>query len=79
MRQCLSAYHAQTEAFLTEHQDRRALVFQPTDRPHRNVIERLWRLMRGPMTKNHGYDRLTELVEAVVEWLETLPFSKFCS
>jgi hypothetical protein len=67
------------EAFLTEHQDRLGLVFQPTYSPHLNLIERLWRLMRDQMTRNQWYDSLKELAEAIVEWLEKLPFSKFCS
>lgn len=67
------------EPFLTQHQDRLALVFQPTYSPHLNLIERLWRLMRGQMTKDQFYACLKELAEAVVEWLEKLPFSQFCS
>ena len=65
--------------FLTQHQNRLALVFQPTYSPHCNLIERLWRLMRGQMTHNQFYDSLKELAEAVVEWLEKLPFAQFCS
>ena len=65
--------------FLTQHQDRLALVFQPTYSPHCNLIERLWRLMRVQMTHNQFYHSLKELADAVVEWLEKLPFSKFCS
>jgi transposase len=67
------------EAFFQQHQDRLALVFQPTYSPHLNLIERLWRLMRGQMTRNQCYDSLKDLAEAIVEWLEKLPFSKFCS
>lgn len=67
------------EPFLTQHQDRLALVFQPTYSPHCNLIERLWRLMRGQMTKNYFYQSLKELADAVVEWLEKLPFQQFCS
>ena len=55
------------------------LVFLPTYSPHLNLIERLWRLMRGQMTKNQFYDSLKELCEAIVDWLLKLPFSKFCS
>lgn len=69
----------QLEPFLTQHQDRLALVFQPTYSPHLNLIERLWRLMRGQMTRNQFYQSLKELAEAVVEWLEKLPFAQFCS
>jgi hypothetical protein len=67
------------DAFLEEHRDRLALVFQPTYSPHLNLIERLWRLMRGQMTRNQFYQSLKELAEAVVDWLEKLPFSQFCS
>ena len=69
----------QLDAFLAEHRDRLAFVFQPTYSPHLNLIERLWRLMRGQMTKNQFYDSLKDLAEAIVEWLEKLPFSQFCS
>jgi hypothetical protein len=69
----------QLDAFLTQHQDRLELVFQPTYSPHLNLIERLWRLMRGHMTRNQFYETLKELAEAIVEWLEKLPFSKLCS
>lgn len=47
--------------------------------PHVNLIERLWRLMRGQMTRNQFYTSLKELAEAIVEWLEKLPFKQFCS
>jgi putative transposase len=67
------------DEFLEVHQARLALVFQPTYSPHLNLIERLWRVMRGQMTRNHFYGSLKELAEAVVEWLERLPFSQFCS
>ena len=66
-------------AFLAQHQDRLGLVFQPTYSPHLNLIERLWRVMRGQMTRNQFYESLKELAEAIVEWLEKLPFPKFCS
>jgi hypothetical protein len=69
----------QLDAFLTAQHDRLAFVFQPTYSPHLNLIERLWRLMRGHMTKNQFYASLKELAEAVVAWLEKLPFSQFCS
>ncbi len=67
------------DEFFSQHQDRLKLVFQPTYSPHLNLIERLWRLMRGQMTKNQFYESLKELAEAVVEWFEKLPFAKFCS
>lgn len=67
------------EEFLAQYQDRLGLVFQPTSRPHLNLIERLWRLMRGQMTRNQFYASLKELAKAIVEWLEKLPLSQFCS
>nr|MBC8235974.1 transposase [bacterium] len=63
---------------LQRHQDQIELVFLPTYSPHLNLIERLWRLMRGQMTKNQFYDTLKDLCEAVVDWLLKLPFAKFC-
>lgn len=69
----------QLDEFLACNKDRLGLVFQPTYSPHLNLIERLWRVMRGQMTRNQFYDSLKELAEAVVEWLEKLPFAKFCS
>lgn len=67
------------DEFLTQHQDRLKFVFQPTYSPHLNLIERLWRVMRGQMTRNQFYANLKELAEAIVEWLEKLSFSQFCS
>lgn len=67
------------DAFLSQHQERLQLVFQPTYSPHLNLIERLWRLMRGQVTKNQFYENLSVLADAVVEWFEKLPFAKFCS
>jgi transposase len=69
----------QLDEFWTRYQDRLSPVFQPTYSPHLNLIERLWRLMRGQMTRNQFYQSLKELAETIVEWLEKLPFSTFCS
>jgi len=65
--------------FRTQYKDTFEFVFLPTYSPHLNLIERLWRLMRGQMTKNRFYASLKNLCEAVVDWFEKLPFSKFCS
>jgi hypothetical protein len=43
------------------------------------TIERLWRLLRSQVTRNHFFDSLTDLAEAAVLWLERLPFAQFCS
>jgi transposase len=55
------------------------MVFLPTYSPHLNLIERLWGLMRKYVTKNQFYPHLLILCEAVMQWLEKLPFSQFCS
>jgi len=69
----------QRAPFWEAHKDRLCPIFQPTDSPHVNLIERLWRLMRGQMTRTYFYQRLKELAEAIVEWLDKLPFKQFCS
>ncbi len=66
-------------AFAQRHQDRLELVFLPTYSPHLNLIERLWRLLRFQVTRNHFYDSLIALGEAAVQWLERLSFAQFCS
>lgn len=65
--------------FWEQHRDHLSLVSLPTYSPHLNLIERLWRVMRGQLLKNQFYSSLTELAKAVVEWLEIFPFSRFCS
>lgn len=67
------------DGFFQQYKDTIEPVFLPTYSPHLNLIERLWRLIRGQMTKNRFYASLKNLCEAVVDWLEKLPFSKFCS
>jgi hypothetical protein len=69
----------QLDPFWEAHHDRLCPIFQPTYSPHVNLIERLWRLMRGQMTKNQFYASLKELAEAIVEWLDKLSFRQFCS
>ncbi len=63
--------------FWEKHKGTMEPVFQPTYSPHVNLIERLWRFMRGQMTKNQFYDSLETLSKAVVEWLEKLSFAEF--
>ena len=67
------------EAFAEQHQDRLELVYLPTYSPHLNLIERLWRLMRSQVTRNHFFESLNDVAEAAVNWLNTLPFTQFCS
>ncbi len=70
---------AAIETFACQHQARLELVYLPTYSPHLNLIERLWRFLRGQMTRNHFYDSLIALVEATIAWLEQLPLAQFCS
>ena len=65
--------------FWQRHQHRLCRIALPTYSPHLNLIERLWRVMRGQMIKNHFYLSLKDLAEAIVQWFETLPISRFCS
>lgn len=67
------------KAFIQEHQNRMELIYLPTYSPDLNLIERLWRVMRYQVTRNHFYDSLDSLAKAVSLWLEKYPFSKFCS
>jgi len=67
------------QPFLEANKDRLLVVFQPTYSPHLNLVERLWNFMRKHMTKDHFYDSITVLCEAIVEWLQNLPFERFCS
>jgi hypothetical protein len=64
---------------LSSNKNRLELVFLPTYSPHLNLIEKLWRFLRGQMTRNQFYYNLKALCEAVVQWLEKLPLAQFCS
>jgi transposase len=66
-------------SFAAAHRQQLELVYLPTYSPHLNHIERLWRLMRGKVTRNRFYESLTAVAEAAVQWLENLPFAQFCS
>jgi len=67
------------DSFREQYRHCMEFVFQPTYSPHLNLIEKLWWLLRKYVTKNQFYQHLIALCEAVVEWLEKLPFSQFCS
>ena len=67
------------EPFAQQNQHRLELVFLPTYSPHLNLIEILWRFMRGQVTRNHFFESLAAEAETVVNWLNKLPFSRFCS
>jgi len=70
---------AAIETFANQHQERLELVYLPTYSPHLNLIERLWRVMRSQVLRNRFFESLTAVSEAVVNWLENLPFAQFCS
>lgn len=67
------------DAFLEQYKNNLEFVFLPTYSPHLNLIDRLWRVMRGQVTRNQFYQNLLAQCEAVVDWLTKLPFSQFCS
>jgi len=67
------------EAYAEQQRDRLELVYRPTYSSHLNLIERLWRLMRSQATRNHFFESLNDVAEAAVNWLDTLPFTQFCS
>jgi len=67
------------DAFWEANKERIEPVFLPTYSPHLNFIERLWRLMGGEMPKNQFYESLPAECQAIVDWLEMLSFSQFCS
>ncbi len=67
------------DTFKEQNRDRMELVYPPTYSPNLNLIERLWRFMRGQVTRNQFYPTLKELCEAAADWLNRLPFSRFCS
>jgi transposase len=65
--------------FLRENKERFCLVPLPTYSPHLNLIERLWHYMRDKITRSQFYGTFTNLCEALVKWLQTLPFERFKS
>ena len=70
---------AKLDDFLTDHKDRLRLVPMPTYSPHLNLIERLWHLMRDQINRSYFFESFSELCEAVIGWLQRLPFSRFQS
>ncbi len=65
--------------FVQAHATRLELVYLPTYSPHLNLIERLWRYMRGQLTRNQFFASLPALAQAAVDWLNNVPFAQFCS
>ena len=46
------------------------LHFLPPYSPESNVIERLWKQLHDHVTRNHRYQNMTDLLTAVIEFLE---------
>lgn len=67
------------DEFYAQNKHRLEMVFLPTYSPHLNLIERLWRLMRGQVTRNNFFETLNALAKTVANWFEKLSFSQFCS
>jgi hypothetical protein len=67
------------DSFLLQNQERLCFVPLPTYSPNLNLIERLWHYMRDNLTRSHFYKTFVDLCESLVEWLQTLPFSRFQS
>jgi putative transposase len=70
---------ADLDNFLLENKERFCLVPLPTYSPHLNLIERLWHYMRDKITRSHFYETFAHLCDALVKWLQTLPFERFKS
>ena len=70
---------AKLDDFLIHSKDRLRLVPMPTYSPHLNLIERLWHLMRDQINRSYFFETFSELCEAVIGWLDRLPFSRFQS
>ena len=70
---------AKLDDFLIDHKDRLRLVPMPTYSPHLNLIERLWHLMRDQINRSYFFESFNQLCEAVIGWLDRLPFSRFQS
>ncbi len=67
---------AELDQFLLGNKERLVLVPLPTYSPHLNIIERLWHYMRDKITRSHFYETFKHLCEALVKWLQMLPFER---
>ena len=68
---------AATISFLKDHQDRIEFVPLPTYSPNLNGIERLWRVMRGKLTRSKTYDSLNHKCDVIMNFFRSLPFDQF--
>jgi len=67
------------DQFLQDNRHRLELVFLPTYSPNLNLIEKLWKFMRGQVTNNQFFVDLPDLAQAVIDWFDKLSFAQFCS
>lgn len=65
--------------FFEAHRGQILPLFLPTYSPWLNLIERLWWQMRSDITRNHFFGTIHQTCQAVINWLEKLPFSDFLS
>lgn len=61
-----------TQKFLETYTDQLELFALPTYSPWLNLIELLWKHLRRKVTHNHLFQTISELVEAVRKFLETM-------
>lgn len=61
-----------TQAILDKYADRIEIVPLPTYSPKLNVIEMLWKYLRRKVTHNHLFATIEKLVEAVLQFLDSL-------
>lgn len=67
------------DSFKEQNKEHLKSVYLPTYSPNLNLIERVWKFMRGQVTRNQFYSTMKDLAQAAVDWLDKLPFSQFCS
>ena len=68
---------AATTDFLKAHQDRVEFVPLPTYSPNLNGIERLWRVMRGKVTRSKTYNSLHHKCDVIMNFFRSLSFDQF--
>jgi len=72
------AHHSgATTDFLQAHQDQIEFVPLPTYSPNLNGIERLWRVMRGKITRNIAFDTLQQKCSTIMDFFHSLSFAHF--
>jgi transposase len=61
-----------TQAVLEKYADRIEIIPLPTYSPKLNIIEMLWKYLRRKVTHNHLFKTIDNLVEAVIDFLNSL-------